>query len=228
MVEHLQLTSRVIFFSMMSLQVLYDHYIKGLVILKNKKDLRKYYLSVRQNLLPQRVSEASQQVEKLFFRLKEVEEAQKILLYHSFRNEIRTEGIMRELLERNKEVYLPITKPELKQLVPGRVVDPSKDLFPGNMGIMEPRIETDLENVDLDIVVVPGLVFNKKGYRLGYGGGYYDRFLAEAPETLLKIGLTYEELLVEELPLDEHDIPVEIIITDQGIYNTGSGLNEPF
>lgn len=194
--------------------------------MKNKEELREYYLALRQGFPQEVVSEASQQIKNRFFDLKEVIKAQKFLLYYSFRNEIKTEGIIKGLLHRKKEIYLPFTKPEEKKLGYGRIIDPVKDLTPGNYGIMEPIKESFIKPTDLNIIVVPGVVFCLNGYRLGYGGGYYDRFLTGLPGSIIKIGLTYHELLVEALPLDEHDIPVDIIITDQGINYTGSGRNE--
>ncbi|RLF88523.1 5-formyltetrahydrofolate cyclo-ligase, partial [Thermococci archaeon] len=87
------------------------------------------------------------------------------------------------------------------------------ELRPGKFNIMEPREAID-EEVNLDLIVVPGVAFDESGYRLGFGKGYYDRFLRSFRETT-KLGLAYEFQVLEEVPRDEGDIPVDFIITEK-------------
>ncbi len=91
------------------------------------------------------------------------------------------------------------------------------ELEPGVFGILEihhkDRVTHPLNNIDL--IIVPGVAFDKSGYRLGYGGGYYDSLLTIYPKP--SIGLSYECQLVDEVPCDPHDQPVDKIITEQQI-----------
>ena len=100
-----------------------------------------------------------------------------------------------------------------------RITDPGRDLLPGYKGIPEPDPKLaharSIPATQLEVVIVPGAVFDRRGYRLGYGGGYYDRFLAlEAPQAL-RIGLCFDLQLVDQLPEEAHDVPMDWLVTEQ-------------
>ncbi|MFB6344981.1 MAG: 5-formyltetrahydrofolate cyclo-ligase [bacterium] len=87
----------------------------------------------------------------------------------------------------------------------------------GPYGILEPSPDENpvVDSIDLDLVLVPGLAFDVNGGRLGYGEGYYDRFLSQLDETTTKIGVCFDEQLVKDpLPVSEHDVPVERVVTE--------------
>ncbi len=92
-----------------------------------------------------------------------------------------------------------------------------KELSIGSYGILEPRTEkirkTRVE--DIDLIIVPGVAFDKKGNRIGHGKGYYDRLLDKTNAT--KIGLAFEFQLLKEIPTDKHDLPIDILITEKRI-----------
>ena len=69
----------------------------------------------------------------------------------------------------------------------------------------------------LDLVIVPGIAFDKKGHRIGYGYGYYDRFLKTIKKKAVKIGLAFDFQLIESIPEEEHDVPMNIVVTDKEI-----------
>jgi 5-formyltetrahydrofolate cyclo-ligase len=77
------------------------------------------------------------------------------------------------------------------------------------------KVKNNNEMYDLDIIVVPGLVFSKNGYRIGYGGGYYDKFLSEVSNEVKKVGIVYSDFVVNDLPVDEYDLPVDLIMTER-------------
>lgn len=90
----------------------------------------------------------------------------------------------------------------------------------GPFGILEP-VQNDtrrVEQAEIDIVLLPGIAFSRGGVRLGYGGGYYDRWLANADAHLLRIGVAYEVLLRDELPRAPHDMLVQNIVTESGVF----------
>src|SRR3989338_3616519 len=94
-----------------------------------------------------------------------------------------------------------------------------KEFKPKTFGILEPKESYQREfNPDkLDIVIVPGIAFDKNGHRIGYGYGYYDRFLKTIRKETLKIGLAYDFQLIEKIPEERHDVPVDIILTEKEI-----------
>ncbi|MGM0414990.1 MAG: 5-formyltetrahydrofolate cyclo-ligase, partial [Bacillota bacterium] len=97
------------------------------------------------------------------------------------------------------------------------------DLTEGNYGILEPiNSNFKLEPYFLDLIIVPGLVFSHKGFRIGYGGGFYDRFLARAKtknSDPLKISFVYKEFIIDKIPTNQYDLPVDYIITEEKIIN---------
>ncbi|QTL98015.1 5-formyltetrahydrofolate cyclo-ligase [Iocasia frigidifontis] len=183
----------------------------------DKKKLREKYLAKRSSLTAGQVKKASDKIAAKFLDIVDRIAAERIMLYYSFRNEVITHDIIDKLLVQNKEVFLPYTVVAEKELQISRINDIKEDLIEGVYGVMEPRKKENQSIKDLDIVVVPGMVFTKKGYRLGYGGGYYDRFLSRLSEITRTIGFVFDSFLLNELTLEEHDLPVEMIITEKNI-----------
>jgi len=113
-----------------------------------------------------------------------------------------------------KKAYLPKTWLKEKRLTFHRVYSLS-DLVPGPFGILEPTPMNEEVSVNsLDVIFIPGIAFDHKGFRLGYGGGFYDRVLRDTKA--FKIGVCYSFQLVESLPVEPHDVPVDFIFTEDG------------
>jgi 5-formyltetrahydrofolate cyclo-ligase len=93
------------------------------------------------------------------------------------------------------------------------------ELTPGYLGISEPSLSDDrLKDIgDVDLAVIPGVVFDYSGNRLGYGGGYYDNLLPNIKEKTPLIALAYKEQLVDSIPLETHDVKVDVLVTDEGV-----------
>ncbi len=90
------------------------------------------------------------------------------------------------------------------------------ELDPGKFGILEPSIQAPASEGPWDLILVPGLAFDRCGGRLGRGRGYYDRFLAQHPETV-RVGICFDEQVVQELPLEPHDLRLNALVTPSGI-----------
>jgi 5-formyltetrahydrofolate cyclo-ligase len=122
---------------------------------------------------------------------------------------------MREALSRGKAVMLPRVEGDLLKIYEIRGME---ELSPGYMGIPEPPSSVErLRGIkDVRMVVMPGAAFDPRGWRLGYGKGYYDRMLEGAREAPL-VALAYEEQISESLPHEEHDVRVDVIITDKRV-----------
>jgi len=118
-------------------------------------------------------------------------------------------------LVNGKKVYLPKTWPKDRRLTFHRVYSFS-DLVSGPFGLLEPNPKNEEADLgSLEVIFIPGLAFDVKGYRLGYGGGFYDRVLKET--SALKVGVCYSFQLLESLPVEPHDVPVDLILTEDGI-----------
>jgi len=187
--------------------------------MRRKKDLRESMLIKRDMLSPQERMRKSLMIKRRFFSTPEYKEAGVIAYYMSFRSEVETENMIRESLKLGKKVVLPVSRVKRKELQMVYVKNFDKDFKPGTYGILEPKnTKVKLDDLSqLDIVVLPGSVFDLSGYRLGYGGGYYDRFLQTLGSETVIIGLAYEFQVVNEVPREPHDIPVHQIVTENRI-----------
>jgi 5-formyltetrahydrofolate cyclo-ligase len=151
--------------------------------------------------------------------------ARAVMLYASFRSEVSTEAIILKTLEAGKKVVLPRVNSEESSLALYEIKT-LDDLTPGYMGIPEPeaREESHVGIESVELVVVPGAAFDQRGYRLGYGKGYYDKLLANESTRPALVALAYEEQLVDEVPAEAHDVKMDAVITDRRIIGTeGSG-----
>ena len=142
--------------------------------------------------------------------------ARTILCYASFRGEVDTFALMQRAMALKKRVALPLIRKEEQQIVP-MLIGSLGELRPGMYGIKEPPdVPQNRLNADeLDLVVVPGVAFDRCNNRLGRGAGYYDRFLSDLPVTIPTIGLAYDLQVVDALAgIEPHDRPVSLVITN--------------
>lgn len=195
---------------------------KSIETINNKSDLRKCILEFRNTLDKNYLDLLSDEIYKNLFSIDIFNNSSKFMLYSSFRNEVNTKKIIKKLLENNKEVYLPITIKEDKNIIPKRIFS-LKDLKLGAYGILEPSIDSPSINPSLlDIVIVPGSVFDISGYRTGYGGGYYDKFLEKTDAT--RIGLSFSFQIVKSVFPEKHDKRMDFIVTEKNILKQKSHL----
>ena len=142
-------------------------------------------------------------------------------LYCSFRSEVATGPLLRACLRAGKTVGAPLTLPAVSRLRMVRITDPDHDLEPGYLGIAEPRRElveqAALDHATIDLVILPGAAFDREGQRLGYGGGFYDRFLAREAPRALRVGLGFAVQVVERLPVLPHDMPMDLLFTEDEV-----------
>ena len=151
--------------------------------------------------------------------LPETAAAQSLFVYCAFRSEVETAPLWPLLQGQGKQLCVPLTLPTSREMLP-LVLDDPAELRPGAFGIPEPlyREERVFPADRLDMVILPGLLFDRAGNRLGYGGGFYDRFLANRASQALRVGLAFACQLADapvRLPVAAHDMPLDILITEQ-------------
>ena len=132
------------------------------------------------------------------------------------RKEVDTHGIVESCLKRNKSLFVPIMKTEVNELQHVEV-STKEELKPNAWGVPEPEYGERLDVIDPDLVIVPLLASDEKGNRLGYGKGYYDRFLSQISS--IKVGLVFDQFILDEIPTEPHDIPLDVLITETRIIN---------
>ncbi|NPA49330.1 MAG: 5-formyltetrahydrofolate cyclo-ligase [Thermodesulfobacteria bacterium] len=182
----------------------------------SKKTLRKIFLARRASLTPEARKELSRRITEHLRSYAPYRKAERLLLYAHFRDEVETDALIEAALQEGKEVYLPRTYVREKRLRLFRLFN-TGELLPGAYGIPEPPAQNpEIQAEELDLIVVPGVAFDLRGGRLGYGGGFYDRLFAKAPR-VKRIGLAYSCQVAEELPLEEHDVLLHALVTEKGL-----------
>jgi len=153
--------------------------------------------------------------------LDEWHDAKEVLLYWPVKGEVNVRPLILELWERGTRVLLPRCRPGEFGQMDIACATCEGDLAPGPFSIMEPDAEKCAPQKDVcpDLALIPGVGFDWRGYRLGFGGGYYDRMLAETGmQSALTVGVAYGFQLVDKLPVEEWDQPVNIVCTDEEIW----------
>jgi len=188
----------------------------------NKKNLRKQIAEKRKLLSRQAILEKSNKIANRLLKFDKYQQSKKIMLYIATKTEVQTQNIIESAQKEYKNIYIPIIFPKKHALKPSLVKDFEKELALGDLGVYQPREEfyRIVSPDELDLVIIPGVAFNKRGDRLGRGGGYYDRFLKQLRKQVPIIALAFEVQIVEDIPLEESDMPVDFIITEQRIIET--------
>lgn len=182
-----------------------------------KDAIRKQILEIRNKLSDDEVYHFSKSI---FLNLKEnsfFNDSTHVMIYLDFKNEVKTDFIINYCLEHGKKVYIPICIPETHELCISRITS-LKELRSGHYGIREPITEhIRLSDSNLiDLVLVPGVAFDGSGNRIGFGAGYYDRFMKRLQPNAVKVALAYSFQVVDLVPSNEYDIPVDYIVTEKG------------
>ena len=151
-------------------------------------------------------------------------EADVVLAYASFGTEPQTDELLRKALDDGKVLVLPRVEGDVLGLY--EVRDLSRDLSPGTWGIREPGPDRcrRADAGGVGFALIPGVAFDRRARRLGYGGGYYDRLLAGGlPEGTPLVSGAFEVQIVDEVPTDPHDAPVDVVVTEKEAYARDGG-----
>ncbi|MGE5558296.1 MAG: 5-formyltetrahydrofolate cyclo-ligase [Bacillota bacterium] len=146
-------------------------------------------------------------------------EAVSIGAFMPYGREIDIRPILEHAVANEKILSLPKVVASNGSLIFHRIRALESDLYPGYRGIMEPGgMNTQSPTFHPDLLIIPGLVYDLRGYRLGHGKGFYDNFLVSLQHPVVTLGVAYRLLLVEMLPVEIHDIPVDAVATEEGIH----------
>lgn len=178
-----------------------------------KKEIRKYMIKERDRL--DRITKET--IDKKIIEKLTISEAYKsargIFIYIGFGSEINTKIIINNALNAGKEVYVPkVIKKDMILIK----INSLENLVTSSYGILEPiGDKSDFDVNKLDLIIMPGVAFDENGNRLGYGGGYYDKFLDKNNIECKKVALAYELQVLDKLDTEEHDVKVDSIITEK-------------
>ena len=189
------------------------------IIRNQKSQLREIYFAKRAALAPDEKAKRDRKICNAFLNLISYRYAKIVLLYHPLFGEVDTRPIIARALADGKAVALPRCNLQVRGMMNFHYIQSMDDLEPGAHGIMEPRadlpqFEPDLTNTGV-LMAVPALAYDHTGHRLGYGRGYYDRYLEHREFTTA--GLIYSDFMEPSLPKNKFDLPVHFIITEKGV-----------
>lgn len=180
-------------------------------IIEKKKELRKQIKEKVQKLSKEYCKDADSKVAQKLFQQTQYKNAKIIFIYVGKENEINTTDIIKTMLKHNKIVVIPkcVSKTEMKVYR----INKLEDLTEGMFKILEPKVSCkEVLKEDIDLTILPCCTVDKYKNRLGFGRGYYDRFLENLK--VCKIVLIREQIMIKKVPTDKNDIPVDIIITE--------------
>ena len=187
----------------------------------DKSSLRSNYLTARRRIDPATKATLDARILERLAGFDLYADAGLVLAYVSYGNEVDTRAVIESALASGKRVAVPRVLPH-KHKMDFYEIDGMGDLEEGFKGILEPRrgVSSPLGTVDLlgSVCLVPGLVFDAEGHRIGYGGGYYDRFLQFYPGDKIALARS-AQVSSNPLPTESSDVPVDFIVTDSGVWH---------
>jgi 5-formyltetrahydrofolate cyclo-ligase len=179
-----------------------------------KQELRNRMRRARASIPPPERLALARAVEEHVFFLPEVRAAHTVMLFYSFGSEVPTASMAERLLAEGRRLLLPfLTESGME----AAEVRPGGHLVVTGYGAKEPARRVAADPLEVDVVLTPGLAFDRRGRRLGYGGGHYDGYLRRLSARAARVGIGFANQLVDEVPAGPGDERVDIIVTDAGI-----------
>lgn len=183
-------------------------------IKSNKKNIRKSIIAKR-DLKKEENSLNDSKIFNNLISLNSYKRAKKVFIYIGFGSEINTKSLIEIMLKEGKEVFVPKV---LEEEMIALKITSLNNLIESKFKILEPVGEkSDIDGEEFDLIIMPGVAFDRSGNRIGYGKGYYDKYLKDVKSDIKKIALAYELQLIEEIETEEHDLKVDSIITENEI-----------
>lgn len=186
-------------------------------IKQNKIRIRQNTIEMLENMPEEERLERTRLITDKLVQFANVIEAQVVLLFFDRKYDIDMAPVILYCLENAKTVLLPVFDPPKHKARLFRINEPRRDLTKGISGMIEPNPNRckEIPFDHVDIAILPGLAFDEKGGRLGYGEGRYDRMMGRFPITTRKLAVAFENKIISHVPMESHDRYVDIILTDQ-------------
>jgi 5-formyltetrahydrofolate cyclo-ligase len=181
---------------------------------REKAELRARMRALRSAVPLEERLRLARAVEERLFALPDVRAAHTVLLFYSFGSEVETSAMADRVHAERKRLLLPYLEEE--RMEAGEVL-PEDELIPSTYGPREPARRVAVDPAEVDLVIAPGLAFDREGYRLGYGGGHYDRYLHRMGSRAVRIGIGFAGQVVERVPREAGDERLDLIVTDAGV-----------
>jgi 5-formyltetrahydrofolate cyclo-ligase len=183
--------------------------------MNDKGDIRKRILRARDAMTREEIASGSRAIVKRLTGVDQIQGASTLMVYLGFGSEALIDDLILWGWGEGKQIAVPLCRPANRELIACRI-DGFDELECGHYGIREPKagLIRAVPQGEIDAVVIPAVAFDRQGHRLGYGGGYYDRFLPDAPRAM-RIGVAFARQIVAEIPADLHDVTMDRIVTER-------------
>ena len=184
----------------------------------DKKSCRERILSLRDAQSSDEILKNSRVIFNSLISTKEYQKNTKIMFFMGKEKEVQTEFMVEEALKNGKRIFVPITNTEERKLIPCEIKS-LEELVLSTFNVKEPKADCQriVNPKDIQLIIVPGVGFDIKGNRIGYGFGYYDSLLSETRQEIPFIGLAFDFQIQDEIPCEDHDKYIDKIITEKRI-----------
>jgi 5-formyltetrahydrofolate cyclo-ligase len=183
----------------------------------SKSAIRKILRAKIDGLSPEVRHRKSQEACSFLVHSPEFAQARVVMLYLSMPLEVDTAPLALRCWQDNKTVVVPKVSWDQRRMLPVEITSLTNGLTSTQHGLLEPIAGNPIPVNLIDLVIVPGMGFSPQGYRIGRGMGFYDQFLAQHEFMGTSCGLAFDEQVVEEIPVLDHDVPLSMLVTDRGI-----------
>lgn len=177
----------------------------------NKNEIRKINKELRNNISKDDVQEKSKRACEIFLNSSLYKNSDTIMIYFPLGNETDTSFIMEKILYDKKTGVLPFTDTNTNEIIPIKF-DETTTFKKGAFGILEPAKKTEIMKKAIKVAIIPGVAFDKTGQRVGFGKGYYDRFLKDT--NIIKVGFCYDFQIADKIIAEPFDIKMDYLITE--------------
>lgn len=181
----------------------------------DRASLRKKHKNIRLNIPREKSLKKSEKIANNLFSLSEYKNAENIMVYFSANGEVLTDEIIERAKKDGKRLFAPVVCDNFE--MEAVEFKDNGDLSVGSYNITEPKGDKKISPEGLDLIIVPGVVFGKNMHRLGYGRGYYDRFLKKIGKNTIKAGISFSENIILNVTPGEFDVPLDMIICEECI-----------
>ncbi|MEQ8153593.1 MAG: 5-formyltetrahydrofolate cyclo-ligase [Clostridiaceae bacterium] len=185
-----------------------------------KKQIRENVMKTRDNLESGVKMKYEKRITEVLTNSPLYNSAEKIFIFVAFGSEVSTMEIIEDAFNKGKKVYVPKVYSR-ERIMKAIQINSVRDLKPGVFGILEPESGEELIG-ELDLIIMPGVAFSKSGDRIGYGGGFYDKFLESIGEGVKKVAIAFSLQVLEKLPQEPFDQKVDYIITEEEVIKCNS------
>jgi 5-formyltetrahydrofolate cyclo-ligase len=181
-----------------------------------KKELRRGILNIRNNMDIEDVKNNSRVITDKITNSDIFKQSKVVFIYMDFKNEVMTSQLIKHMLSVNKRVVIPYTDTVNTVLIPSEITKEA-DLKLNPFGYYEPENILPVDPEEIDLAIIPGVVFDKSLNRIGFGKGYYDRILNKLKLSAKKVAVAHEFQVLESIPNEEHDVKMDMIITEKSV-----------